>query len=147
MNTPDKFGTCTCTGHHVESFLRNYELMVESLPELAEWWPEMDDFERQHARTMYFGEAWAPRRVLGALYRAGVLTAEQEAKLAALDDELIQYLDAANLCYGLDTQSVAQLFTWGTPLAQSGESICIPIRPHILSEFAPAMVAIGAREA
>jgi len=118
-------------------------LMVKSLPELAEWWSEMDDFERQHARTAYFGEAWAPRRVLGALYRAGRLTAQQEAKLAALDDELIQHLDEANLCYGLDWHSVAQLFTWGTPLAQSDEIIRIPIRPRTLSEIAPVLATVG----
>jgi len=147
MNTPDKLKLSTYTSHHVESFLRNYELMVKSLPELAEWWPEMDDFECQHARTAYFGEAWAPRRVLGALYRAGRLTAGQEAALAALDDELIQHLDEANLCYGLDLQSVAQLFTWGTPLAQSDEIIHIPIRPCTLSEIAPTLAAIGMREA
>jgi len=81
--------------------------------------------------------------VLGALYRAGQLTAEQEAELPALDDELIQHLDEANLCYGLDLQSVAQLFTWGTPLAQSDEIIHIPIRPRALSEIAPALAAIG----
>ena len=143
MNTPDKLELSTYTSHHVESFLRNYELMVKSLPELTEWWPEMDDFERQHARTAYFGEAWAPRRVLGALYRAGRLTAEQEAELAALDDELIRHLDEANLCYGLDLQSVAQLFTWGTPLAQSDEIIRIPIRLRALSEIAPALAALG----
>jgi len=147
MNTPDKLEPSTYTSHHVESFLRNYELMVKSLPEVAEWWPEMDDFERQHARTAYFSEAWAPRRVLGALYRAGRLTAEQEAKLAALDDELIQHLDEANLCYGLDLQSVARLFTWGTPLAQSDDIIRIPIRPRTLSEIAPALVAISMRDA
>ena len=125
--------------------------MVKSLPELAGWWSEMDDFERQHARTVYFGEAWAPRRVLGALYRAGWLTAQQEVELADLDDELIQHLDEANLCYGLDLHSVAQLFAWGTPLARSDEArrelsrtiIRIPIRPHILSEIAPALVTIG----
>jgi len=146
MNTPDKLELSTYTSHHAGSFLRNYELMVKSLPEVAEWWPEMDDFERQHARTAYFGEAWAPRRVLGALYRAGQLTAEQEAELAALDGELIQHLDEANLCYGLDIQSVAQLFTWGTPLAQSDEIIHIPIRPRALSEIAPALAALGMRE-
>ena len=117
--------------------------MIKSLPELAAWWPEMDDFERQHARTAYFGEAWAPRRVLGALYRAGRLTVEQEAELAALDDELVQHLDEANLCYGLGLQSVAQLFTWGTPLAQSEKIIRVPIRPRILSKIAPALTAIG----
>jgi hypothetical protein len=144
MNTPDKLGLSVYTSNDIESFLRNYELMVKSLPEVAEWWPEMDDFERQHARLAYFGEAWAPRRVLGALYHAGQLTAEQEAELAALDDELIRHLDEANLCYGLDLQSVAQLFTWGTPLAQSDEIIRIPIRPRTLSQIAPALAAIGA---
>jgi hypothetical protein len=106
----------------------------------------MDDFEHQHARMAYFGEAWAPRRVLGALYRAGRLTPEQEIELATLDDELIQHLDEANLCYGLDLQSIAQLFTWGTPLARSDEIIRIPIRPRTLSEIAPALAAIGMRE-
>jgi hypothetical protein len=143
MNSPDKLRLSTYTSPHIESFLRNYELMVKSLPEIAEWWPGMDDFERQHARTAYFGEAWAPRRVLGALYRAGRLTAKQEAELAALDDELIRHLDEAHLCYGLDFQSVAQLFTWGTPLAQSDEIIRIPIRPRTLNEIAPALAAIS----
>lgn len=143
MNASDKLGLSTYTSHHIEAFLRNYELMVKSLPELAECWPEMDDFERQHARTVYFGEAWAPRRVLGALYRAGRLTAEQEAELAALDDELIRHLDEANFCYGLDLQSVARLFIWGTPLAQSDEVIRIPIRPRTLNEIAPALAAMG----
>ncbi len=143
MNISDNLELSVYTSHDIESFLRNYELMVKSLPELAEWWPEMDDFERQHTRTTYFGEAWAPRRVLGALYRVGRLTPEQEAGLAALDDELIQHLDEANFCYGLDLQSIAQLFTWGTPLAQSDEIIYIPIRPRTLSEIAPALAAIG----
>lgn len=142
MNIPDE-PELPNTSYHVESFLRNYKLMVKSLPELAERWPEMDDFERQHARTAYFGEAWAPRRVLGALYRANRLTPEQETELAALDDELIHLLDEANLCYGLDLQSVAQLFTWGTPLAQSDEIIHIPIRFRTLSEIAPALAALG----
>lgn len=141
MNTPDKLKLSTYTSRDIASFLRNYELMVKTLPEVAEWWPQMDDFERQHARTAYFGEAWAPRRVLGALYRAGQLTPEQEAELAALDDELIQHLDEANVCYGLDLQSVAQLFTWGTPLAQSDEIIRIPIRSRLLNEIAPLLAA------
>ena len=143
MNIPDKLRLSTYTSHHIESFLRNYELMVKSLPEVAEWWPGMDDFERQHARTAYFGEAWAPRRVLGALYRAGRLTAEQETELAALDGELIQHLDEARLCYGLNFRSVAQLFTWGTPLARSDKIIHISIRPRTLNEIAPALAAIG----
>jgi hypothetical protein len=143
MNTPDKLKLSTYTSHDIASFLRNYELMVKSLPEVAEWWPQMDDFERQHARVAYFGEAWAPRRVLGALYRAGQLTVEQEAELAALDDELIQHLDEANVCYGLDLQSVAQLFTWGTPLAQSDKIIRISIHPRTLNDIAPALAALG----
>jgi hypothetical protein len=61
----------------------------------------------------------------------------------ASDDELIQHLDEAHLCYGLNFQSVAQLFTWGTPLAQSDEIIRIPIRPRILNEIIQALAAIG----
>ncbi len=143
MNTLDKLERPTYTSYDIQSFLRNYELMVKSLPELAERWSEMDEFERQHARTAYFGEAWAPRRVLGALYRAGRLSTEQQTKLAILDDELIQHLDEADLCYDLDLHSIAQLFTWGTPLALSDEIIHIPIRPSTLNEIAPALAAIG----
>jgi hypothetical protein len=105
----------------------------------------MDDFEHHHYEMMFM-QTWGTRSTLGALYRAGQLTPEQEAELAALDDELIQHLDEADLCYGLDLQNVAQLFTWGTPLAQSDEIIRIPIRPHILNEIAPTLAATGIHE-
>ena len=130
------------TDDHIESYLLNYKLLIEDLPELADMWADMDDFEHHHYHMMFM-QTWGTRSELGALYRARRLTAQQEVELAALDDELIQHLDEANLCYGLDLHSVAQLFTWGTPLVQSGGIIRIPIRPHILSEIAPALVTIG----
>jgi len=142
MNASERPELSSYSLYEIESFLKNYELMIKSLPELAGWWSGMDDFERQQARMVYFGEAWGPRRVLGALYRAGRLTTEQETQLAALDDELIQHLDEANLCYGLDVRDIAQLFVWGTPLAQSDEVVRVPIRPHTLYEIAPALVAL-----
>ena len=112
----------------IESYLLNYKLLIEDLPELAATWADMDDFEHHHYQMMFM-QTWGTRSTLGALYRAGRLTAEQETELAALDDELIQHLDEAYLCYGLNFQSVAQLFTWGTPLARSDKIIRIPIRP------------------
>jgi hypothetical protein len=125
-----------------DTYLLNYKLLIRDLPELAGWWPDMDDEERLHHR-LSFSQTWGMRYQLGDLYCAGRLTAEQEAELAALDDELLQHLDEAHLCYGLDLQSVAQLFTWGTPLAQSDEIIRIPIRPRTLNEIAPALAALG----
>jgi hypothetical protein len=125
-----------------DTYLLNYGLLVKDLPELAGWWSDMDDEERLYHR-LSFSQTWGMRYQLGDLYRAGQLTAEQEAELAALDDELIRHLDEANLCYGLDLQSVAQLFTWGTPLAHSDEIIHIPIRPRALSEITPALAVIG----
>jgi len=124
------------------TYLLNYKLLIKDLPELADWWPDMDDEERLHHR-LSFSQTWGMRYQLGDLYRAGRLTAEQEAELAALDDELLQHLDEADLCYGLNLQSAAQLFTWGTPLAQSDKVIRISIRPRTLNEIAPALAAIG----
>ena len=126
----------------IESYLLNYKLLIEDLPELAAMWADMDDFEHHHYQMMFM-QTWGTRSTLGALYRVGRLTAEQETELAALDDELIQHLDEAHLCYGLNFRSVAQLFTWGTPLAQSDKIIRIPIRPRTLSEIASALAAIG----
>jgi hypothetical protein len=130
------------TVHESDTCLLNYKLLVRDLPELAGLWPDMDDEERLHHR-LSFSQTWGMRYQLGDLYRAGRLVAQQEAELAALDSELIQHLDEANLCYGLDLQNVAQLFTWGTPLARSHEIIRIPVHPRTLSEIAPALAAFG----
>jgi len=142
MNANDNWNLSIFADDHIESYLLNYKLLIEDLPELADMWADMDDFEHHHYQMMFM-QTWGTRSELGALYRAGRLTAEQETELAALDDELIQHLDEASLCYGLDLQSVARLFTWGTPLAQSDEIIRIPIRPRTLSEIAPALAVIG----
>lgn len=146
MNENDSWDLSVFTDDYIESYLLNYKILIKDLPELADMWADMDGFEHHHYQ-MLFMQTWGTRSTLGALYHAGRLTAEQEAELAALDDELIQHLDEANLCYGLDLQSVARLFTWGTPLAQSDDIIRIPIRPRTLSEIAPALVAIGMRDA
>lgn len=126
----------------IESYLLNYKLLIEDLPELAAMWADMDDFEHHHYQMMFM-QTWGTRSTLGALYQVGRLTAEQETELAALDDELIQHLNEARLCYGLNFRSVAQLFTWGTPLARSDKIIHISIRPRTLNEIAPALAAIG----
>ncbi len=145
MNVNDNWHLSVFTDDHIEPYLLNYKLLIQDLPELADMWPDMDDFEHHHYQMMFM-QTWGTRSTLGALYRAGQLTPEQETELATLDDELIQHLDEANFCYGLDLQSIAQLFTWGTPLAQSDEIIYIPIRPRTLSEIAPALAALDMRE-
>ncbi len=142
MNVNNNWDPSAPTYDHIEPYLLNYKLLIKDLPELADMWADMDDFEHHHYQMMFM-QTWGTRSELGALYRAGRLTAEHEAELATLDDELIQHLDQANLCYGLDLQSIAQLFTWGTPLAQSDEIIRIPIHPRTLNEIASALAAIG----
>ena len=142
MNANESWDLAASTDDHIESYLLNYKLLIKDLPELADLWVDLDEFEHHHYQMM-FSQTWGMRYQLGDLYGAGRLTAEQEAELAGLDEELIQLLDDANLCYGLDLQSVAQLFTWGTPLAQSDEIIHIPIRLRALSEIAPALAALG----
>ena len=140
MNAVGNWDLSVFPDDHIESYLLNYRLLIEDLPELADMWADLDDFEHHHYQMMFM-QTWGMRYQLGDLYRAGQLTAEQEAELAALDDELIQHLDEANVCYGLDLQSVAQLFTWGTPLAQSDKIIRIPIRSRLLNEIAPLLAA------
>jgi hypothetical protein len=120
-------------------YLLNYRLLIKDLPELAERWPDMDDEERLYHR-LSCSQTWEMRARLGALYRAARLSAEQETELAALDDELLRRLDDANLCYGLNLQSVAQIFVWGTPLAHSDEIIYVPLRPRRLNAIASALL-------
>jgi len=144
MNVNDNWDLSVFSDDHIESYLLNYKLLIKDLPELADFWADMDDFEHHHYQMMFM-QTWGMRYQLGDLYRAGRLTAEQEAELAALDDELLQHLDEADLCYGLNLQSVAQLFTWGTPLAHSDKAIRISIRPRILNEIAPALAALGGK--
>jgi hypothetical protein len=124
------------TRHDIELFLSRYELLVRSLPEVAEWWPTMDDFERSHARSAYFGEGWGPRRLVGGLLRARKCTPQQERRLAELDGELLNHLDEAALCYELDLQDVLDLFRWGTPLEGSDAPLRLQIHPARLTEMA-----------
>lgn len=124
--------------NEIETYLLNYRLAIRDLPELADRWVDLSEEERLHHR-LFFGQTWGMRHQLGELYRAGRLTPEQEAELAALDAELIQHLDAASLCYGLELRDVARLFLWGTPLAQSDELLHIPIRPRALDQLAQAL--------
>ena len=59
----------------IESYLLNYKLLIEDLPELAAMWADMDDFEHHHYQMMFM-QTWGTRSTLGALYRASRLTAE-----------------------------------------------------------------------
>jgi len=135
MNTIDQSEFPDTSYQDIQFFLQNYELMVKTLPELAESWSGMDDFERLHARTVYFDEGWGPRELLGTLYRTGRLTPDQETQLAALDTELVHHLDEATLCYDLGMQDIARLFTWGSPLTRSNQILHIPIRPRALQRL------------
>ncbi|HEY67513.1 MAG TPA: hypothetical protein G4N97_04500 [Thermoflexia bacterium] len=146
MNTQIRSDATAHSTREGDTYLLNYRLLIKDLPELASWWPSMDDEERLHHR-LAFSQTWEMRAQLGALYRAGRLSPKQEAELAALDDELLRHLDEANLCYGLDLQGVAQIFVWGTPLAQSDEIIYIPIRPRRLGAIAPALIGASGRMA
>lgn len=117
---------------HVEAFLESYAVLVESLPELASWWPEMDEEERALQRDFFFPH-WTYRRELGSLLKKGLLSLEQASRLAELDRQLLEQADLAWLCFHFRP---VDLFCWGTPLEQSEEPIRLELRPSTLRAWA-----------
>ncbi|MFB0545627.1 MAG: hypothetical protein ACETWB_01835 [Anaerolineae bacterium] len=117
-----------------ETLLLSYEGLVQELPELAASWDEMDAMELSHHQAM-FGQAWGNRYLLGTLFHAGKLTAEQETRLGKLDRQLLEQSEAARACYALTSREMMRLFLWGTPLALSHETVRVEFDPAALNEM------------
>jgi hypothetical protein len=124
------------TPGHADTFLNSFELTLDCAPELAEQWHEMDEAEQFHFR-LDFTRAFGLRRVLGALYHAGRLTANQTARLADLDRQLLEHAAEVEKVYGPTLRQLAQnLFTWGTPLAEQSGTLRIETTITALAELA-----------
>lgn len=123
---------------HIESFLLNYKLLVQDLPELAADWSNLDDEERSDHRATLM-QTWGNRKVLGLLFRAHRLTPEQEARLAEFDRLLLEDASLMEQCYGLDLTQLLAIFRWGTPLSESSRILRIEIDSTSLDRVAAAL--------
>jgi|GEM_PF-1611213 multidrug efflux pump subunit AcrA (membrane-fusion protein) len=124
------------TSGHIDTFLSSFQLALRSAPELAGQWSEMDEAEQFDFR-LDFTRAFGLRRVLGALYRAGRLTADQATRLASVDRQLLERAAAVEVVYGLTLgQLVRHLFAWGTPLAEEAGTLRIETTIAALAELA-----------
>jgi hypothetical protein len=123
---------------HIESFLLNYELLVRDLAEVATDWPTLDDDERGHYRAEFL-QVWGNRKVLGALFKALRLGPNQEARLAELDRMLLGQAALMEQCFALDLGQLLAIFRWGTPLAQSTQTVRIEVEPAALDRMATAL--------
>jgi len=87
------------TNDYIENFLYIYDLLIDSAPELAAEWHEMDDEEHGIQRCAVISD-WEKRHLLGDLYCAGRLTRSQEERLAELDNALLEHAGAIEIAYG-----------------------------------------------
>ncbi len=80
---------------------------------------------------------WGKRYTLGELYRAGRLTPDQVAKLAKLDQALLEAAPQVEICYGPTLpELVKNLLAWGTPLTEEKGTIRLEIPFHLLPALA-----------
>jgi len=123
---------------HIESFLLNYKLLVRDLAEVAADWPNLDDEERGHHRAELL-QAWGNRKVLGILFKAQRLTQAQEARLAELDQLLLEQASSMEQCFGLDFSQLLDIFRWGTPLSNSTQTVRIEVDLASLDRLAATL--------
>ncbi|MBV7338835.1 hypothetical protein KFU94_63570 [Chloroflexi bacterium TSY] len=133
----------TYTDGHIDSFLLNYKIFIQDLSELADDWPALDEDERSHHRSEFM-QIWGNRKMLGALFQAGRLPAQQVTTMDELDRYLLKQAALMNQCFGLDLSQLLTIFRWGTPLAESTQPVQIEVEPASLnrmaSSLAPALV-------
>lgn len=131
------------TEGHIESFLSNYQLLLQDLAGVAAEWG-MFDRESQSDQRIFFMQAWGNRKVLGALYAGKRLTIKQERLLAELDRHLFNQAPLLQQCYGLDFAQLLTIFRWGTPLANATDAVQIAVAPATLNRMATALAPVGA---
>ena len=129
------------TEGHIESFLLNYKLLLQDLAEVAAEWATLDR-ETQSDQSMLFMQSWGNRKVLGALYAGKRLTIKQERLLADLDRHLLKQAPLLQQCYGLDFAQLLTIFRWGTPLADSTDSVQIVVAPATLNRMATSLAPV-----
>ena len=129
----------TYTNGHIHSFLLNYKIFVNDLPELAEDWSTLDPEEQSDYRSDLM-QAWGNRKVLGALFRAKHLSRQQINEMTHLDRSLLQQAAMMKQCFGMELSQLLVIFRWGSPLAESQEPVAVEVEPAFLSRMALAFL-------
>lgn len=126
----------------IDALLINYEAFVRDLPELAADWQLMDKEERSHHQVVLM-EVWGKRRLLGQLYQTHQLLRTQEARLAYLDQLLLEHASPMEKCFNFDLARLLSIFHWGTPLAQSPQLVRIETAATSLNQLAQVLVLVN----
>lgn len=129
----------TYTHSHIDALLRRYAIFVDDLAELARDWDTVDA-EVHSDYQADFLQIWSNRKVLGALFRSGKLTAVQEAQLTELDRRLVKQAHLMGRCFGMDLYQLLAIFRWGTPLIQSVQPLQLEVEPAFLAQVAATPV-------
>lgn len=129
------------TDKYIETFLTCVDILIESAPELAAEWDEMDQFEQVIQRSAVISD-WEKRYLLGDLYRAGRLSLVQEERLAELDNALLEHAGAISIAYGPSLADLLDnLIRWGSPLFAQQSTVRVEIPSQKLPALAQALAA------
>ncbi|MFN8486705.1 MAG: hypothetical protein U0350_03880 [Caldilineaceae bacterium] len=121
-----------------EGLFLHYETFVRDLAEVAVDWPTLDREERSDHQVVLM-EVWGKRRTLGQLYQTHQLTRAQEARLAQLDYLLLEQAALMERCFGFGLDRLLTIFRWGSPLAQSTQTVRIETAMTSLNQIAQAL--------
>ncbi len=122
----------------IDALLTNYEGFASDLPEVAADWSLLKKEEQSHHQVVFM-EVWGKRRVLGQLYLTGQLARTQEARLAYLDQLLLEQAPLLERCFAFTLMRLLTIFRWGTPLAQSPQLVRIETAATSLNQLAQAL--------
>jgi hypothetical protein len=125
------------TSGQIDTFLLGYQIFVADLAETAAEWNKLDAEERSDYDANLI-QIWGNRKLLGTLFQAGKLNAQQERRLATLDRQLLEQSGAMKQCFGFDLSQLLNIFQWGTPLAESVQPLHLEVEPVLLNRLATA---------
>lgn len=141
MGTQEQSELDFYTDDYIQLFLESVDRLIDSAPELAKEWHEMDDEEQGIQRSAVMSD-WGNRYLLGDLYRAGRLSLEQEESLAELDNALLEHARAIEIAYGPSLADLLDnLIRWGSPLFAQQSTVRVEIPSQKLPASAQALAA------
>ena len=122
----------------IDALLLNYETFVRDLPEVAADWPTFEQEERSYHQVVLM-EVWGKRQALGQLFLEQLLSRSQEARLSHLDYLLLEQASLMEQCFSFDLGRLLAIFRWGSPLAQSTQTVRIETAMTSLNHLAQAL--------
>lgn len=125
----------TKTTSQVKLYLDAYHRLIANTEFYIALDPPMDESEQLDTQ-MAFMQYWGQRHLLGDLYRAGELDADQVTYLANLDRQLLENAAAIERVYGPTLrQLIYDLLTWGTPLTSQSGAVRVETTMTALAEL------------